>query len=47
MEKIKQSFFEVIAGEPRKEHFINVSVVTMIIAVLVGIVMMLCWNGQY
>jgi len=47
MDKIKQSFFEVIAGEPRKEHYINVSVITILIAIVAGIIMMLFWNGQY
>jgi hypothetical protein len=47
MEKIKQSFIEVIAGAPRKEHYINVTITTISIAVVVGVVMMLFWNGQY
>jgi len=47
MEKIKQSFIEVIAGEPRKEHYINVSVIAISISIVVGVVMMLFWNGQY
>jgi len=47
MEKIKQSFIEVIAGVPRKEHYINVSITTISIAIVVGVVMMLLWNGQY
>jgi cell division protein FtsX len=47
MEKIKQSFIEVIAGVPRKEHYINVTITTISIAVVVGVVMMLFWNGQY
>jgi hypothetical protein len=47
MEKIKQSFIEVIAGQPKKEHYVNVSVITISIAIVVGIVMTVFWNGQY
>ena len=39
MKKIKQSFIEVVAGEPKKEHYINVSIVITIIAVVVGVVL--------
>ncbi|HWD87087.1 MAG TPA: hypothetical protein VG367_03105 [Mucilaginibacter sp.] len=47
MEKIKQSFFEVIAGEPKKEHYIHVSIVSISIAIVVGVLLMVFWNGQY
>lgn len=47
MKKIRQSFFEVIAGEPRKEHYINVTIVSVIIAIIVGSAMMFFWSGQY
>lgn len=35
MKRIKQSFVEVVAGEPRKEHFINVSIVILAVSVVV------------
>jgi hypothetical protein len=37
MRKIKQSFEEVVAGEPRKEHFIVVWSVIGVAAISVGI----------
>jgi hypothetical protein len=36
MKKIKQSFVEVVAGQPRKEHYIKVSIVILLIAAAVG-----------
>lgn len=35
MKRIKQSFVEVVAGEPRKEHFINVSIVILAVSIVV------------
>ncbi|MGZ3750792.1 MAG: hypothetical protein ACXVB0_14120 [Mucilaginibacter sp.] len=35
MNKYKQSFVEVIEGQPRKEHYINVGVAIASIAVVV------------
>jgi hypothetical protein len=36
MKKIKQSFVEVISGQPRREHYIKVTVSLVIIAVMAG-----------
>jgi len=36
MRKIKQSFVEVVAGQPRKEHYVKVSIVILLISVAVG-----------
>lgn len=36
MKKIKQSFVEVVAGQPRKEHYIKVSIVVLLVAVVIG-----------
>jgi hypothetical protein len=36
MKKFKQSFAEVIAGQPRKEHYVNVSVAVVAIALVAG-----------
>jgi hypothetical protein len=37
MKKIRQSFEEVVAGEPHKEHYVVVATVIALIAVTVGI----------
>jgi hypothetical protein len=47
MKKIRQSFIEVIAGEPKKEHYVHVSVIAISIAIVVGVLMTVFWNGQY
>ncbi|HTI60347.1 hypothetical protein [Mucilaginibacter sp.] len=39
MKRIKQSFVEVVAGEPRKEHFINVSIVILAVSVVVWVLL--------
>jgi ABC-type spermidine/putrescine transport system permease subunit II len=36
MKKIKQSFTEVIAGQPRKEHYINVTLSVIVLAIAAG-----------
>ena len=41
MRKIKQSFVEVIAGEPHKEHYINVSVTLALVSLTVGLLLIL------
>lgn len=47
MEKIKQSFIEVIAGEPRKEHYINVAIVSIAISIVVGVILVLSGAGRF
>lgn len=37
MKKIKQSFEEVVAGDPRKEHYVVVATVIALIAASVGV----------
>jgi hypothetical protein len=39
MKKVKQSFVEVIAGEPRKEHYINVTVALAVISIIAGVLL--------
>jgi hypothetical protein len=41
MKKIKESFFEVVAGEPHKEHYIKVSIVTVSLSVIVALVLVI------
>lgn len=36
MKKIKQSFVEVIAGQPRKEHYIKVIIALLLISLTAG-----------
>jgi hypothetical protein len=36
MKKIKQSFVEVIAGKPSKEHYIKVAIALVLISLAVG-----------
>jgi len=36
MKKIKQSFVEVIAGQPRKEHYIKVTIALLLITLAAG-----------
>jgi hypothetical protein len=36
MKKIKQSFVEVIAGQPSKEHYVKVAISLLIISIIVG-----------
>jgi hypothetical protein len=37
MKKIKQSFVEVVAGQPRKEHYINFVIGISVISIIAGI----------
>jgi len=46
MKKIKQSFVEVISGEPRKEHYIDVTIVIISIAIAVGLFLTLVKIGR-
>jgi hypothetical protein len=46
MKKIKESFREVVAGEPKKEHYINVSIVVMSLSAIIGLVMVITKIGQ-
>ncbi len=39
MQKIKESFHEVIAGQPVKQHYVYVSIVTVSLSVVVGLFM--------
>lgn len=36
MKRIKQSFTEVIAGQPRKEHYLRVTLTVFAIAIAAG-----------
>ncbi|HWD89729.1 MAG TPA: hypothetical protein VG367_16475 [Mucilaginibacter sp.] len=36
MKKFKQSFAEVISGQPRKEHYVNVTLAVIAIALVAG-----------
>jgi hypothetical protein len=45
MKKIKESFEEVIAGEPTKNHYINVSVVVAAIAIATGLILVFTHIG--
>ena len=37
MKKIRESFIAVVEGKPRREHYINVTIVVLALAALVGI----------
>ncbi|HVS94557.1 MAG TPA: hypothetical protein VHB54_13760 [Mucilaginibacter sp.] len=41
MKKIKQSFVEVIAGQPSKEHYVKVAISVLIISTIIGTCLML------
>ncbi|MBS1531644.1 MAG: hypothetical protein JSU01_15165 [Bacteroidetes bacterium] len=43
MKKFKQSFNEVIAGQPSKEHYINVTVAVVAIALVAGTLLTLAF----
>ena len=47
MEKIKRSFYEVISGEPKKEHYVNVFVVSIAISTVIAILMMVFMQSKY
>jgi hypothetical protein len=47
MEKIKQSFIEVIAGEPRKVHYINVAIVSIAVSIVLAVLLMVSGIGEY
>jgi hypothetical protein len=47
MEKIKQSFIEVIAGQPRKEHYVNVAIVSIAFSIVLGVLLVISGIGQY
>ncbi|MBS1524203.1 MAG: hypothetical protein JST19_01055 [Bacteroidetes bacterium] len=36
MKKLKQSFAEVISGQPNKEHYIKVAISILIISTILG-----------
>jgi hypothetical protein len=36
MKKMKQSFVEVISGQPRKEHYIKVTIAVLLISLAAG-----------
>ena len=38
--KIKQSFTEVVSGEPHKEHIINVVIVTALASIIGGMALL-------
>jgi len=44
MRKIKQSFTEVIAGQPSKKHYVNVSLVVFGAAVVLGLIITLVFT---
>jgi len=46
MQKIKESFKEVISGAPTKKHYINVSIVIALISIAVGIILVATKIGQ-
>jgi len=46
MRKFKQSFVEIVAGEPRKEHFINLAIVVALASIVVWIVLELTKVGM-
>jgi hypothetical protein len=37
MQKIKESFQEVIAGQPVKQHYVYVSIVTVSLSIVIGL----------
>lgn len=39
MQKIKESFHEVIAGQPVKQHYVYVSIVTVSLSIVVALLM--------
>jgi hypothetical protein len=39
MQKIKESFREVVAGQPGKQHYIYVAIVTVFISIIVALFM--------
>ena len=45
MKKIKQSFVEVISGQPRREHYIKVSIVVVSISLVIAVVLTLINRG--
>jgi hypothetical protein len=44
MKKIRQSFVEIVAGEPRKEHYINVTIALAVISLTVGLLLVLTFT---
>jgi len=44
MKKIKQSFFEVIAGQPSKQHYIKVAIALVLISLAAGSVVTLVFT---
>jgi len=44
MRKIKQSFTEVVAGQPRKEHYLNVTLVVFAITIAAGAIITLAFT---
>jgi hypothetical protein len=44
MKKIKQSFVEVIAGQPRKGHYIKVTIALLLISLAAGSVVTLVFT---
>lgn len=47
MQKIKESFHEVIAGQPVKQHYVYVSIVTVSLSVVVGLFMVYFKIGHW
>jgi len=45
MKKIKQSFVEVVSGQPRREHYIKVSIVVVSISIVIAAVLILINKG--
>jgi hypothetical protein len=44
MKKIKQSFVEVISGQPRKEHYIKVTIALVVISLAAGLCLTLVFT---
>jgi hypothetical protein len=44
MKKIRQSFVEIVAGEPSKEHYLNVSIALAVISLTVGLLLILTFT---
>jgi hypothetical protein len=46
MKKIKESFTEVIAGEPTKKHYINVSIIVAAVSIVIGLFLVITKIGR-
>ena len=46
MQKIKESFQEVISGQPSKQHYTYVSIIVMSVSLVVALVLTIYKIGQ-